>query len=361
MSHLQNIDRKLDLCFLGPMVGRNPGKVTTQGEILSDLFAQEGHRVVCSSGSRFRLVRWAEITKTVLREGKAADVVILQVFGGRSFLVEDTTSYLVRSLGIPLVMFLHGGAFPEFMQAYPRWSHNVLSRADLLVSPTTYLRNAVGKYGFHAEIVPNVVDLSCTPYTLRAGPLRPRLFWMRAFHPIYDPQTAIRAFVRVRSVHPGATLVMGGHDKGLQAPTESLARELGVRDAIQFVGFLDVPGKLREFAANDIFITTNRIDNMPVSVLEACASGLPVVSTNVGGIPDFITHEKNGLLVDVGDDAAMASAVNRLLAEPALAERLRANGKILADECSWPVVRAKWDKLFSRLKTPVANSFEAVS
>jgi glycosyltransferase involved in cell wall biosynthesis len=172
---------------------------------------------------------------------------------------------------------------------------------------------------------------------------------MRSFHPIWNPDMAVRVLSRLRTEGIDASLVMGGADKGYLAETRELARALHVADHVRFVGFLGPKDKAREGDVADIFLNTNRIDNMPVAVIEACAMGLPVVSTNVGGIPDLLTQGATGLLVASEDDEAMTGCVRRLLREPALCRNLSTNGRQLAERCSWPVVRQQWLELFRQL------------
>jgi glycosyltransferase involved in cell wall biosynthesis len=140
---------------------------------------------------------------------------------------------------------------------------------------------------------------------------------------------------------------MGGDDsQGLRRGVEQLVESVGLRDAVRFVGFLDMKGKAREGQDADIFLNTNRIDNMPVSVVEACAMGLPVVATNVGGVPYLLRDGETALLVPSEDDAAMAAAVRRLLTQPELAQRLSENGRRLAEESSWTRVLPLWESMF---------------
>src|SRR5262245_3700123 len=127
------------LCFVGPMVGRNPGYVTTQGEILADYFASAGYPTISVSASPNRYARLCEIITTLLRKRNEINIQCLQVFGGPSFIVEDIASWLGRRFGHRLVMVLRGGALPEFMARYPRWSCRVLSRADAVVAPSPFL------------------------------------------------------------------------------------------------------------------------------------------------------------------------------------------------------------------------------
>jgi glycosyltransferase involved in cell wall biosynthesis len=245
----------------------------------------------------------------------------------------------------PLVMTLHGGSIPEFMARFPRWALSVLRRADCLVTPSEFLRRVVVERGLEARVIPNLIDLRHYQYRYRSR-LRPKLLWMRSFHPIYNPTLAIRVLSRVRQRIPEASLVMAGQQKGAECEVERLARDLGLDGAVQFPGFLDRAGKRRQGNAADIFINTNRVDNMPVAVLEAGAMGLPIVATAVGGVPDLLADGRDGVLVPDDDDAAMADAVLRLLEDPELAGRLSRNGRRLAERSTWDVVGPLWTDLF---------------
>ena len=330
------------------MVGRNPGRVTTQGQILSDLFQEAGHSVISVSGQPNRYLRLADIMATLARRRSSYDVMVLDVFGGPSFVVEDLASRLGRRFGRRIVMCLRGGAMPEFMARYPHWTRRVLKRADALITPSEFLARAIVPYGYRARVIPNVINLSAYQYRHRQV-VSPRMFWMRAFESIYNPLMAIHVLARLRSTMPNASLVMAGQNKGLEAEARLLAQTLGLSEAVRFSGFLDMRGKAREGNAADIFINTNRIDNMPVGVVEACAMGLPVVATAVGGLPDLLTDGETGLLVPDSDDQAMAEAIRRLLSEPGLAGRLSANGRRLAECSSWPGVRPQWEQVFSQV------------
>jgi glycosyltransferase involved in cell wall biosynthesis len=331
------------------MLGRNPGYVTTQGEVLSDLFDAAGYSVVSVSAQRSRHRRLAEIVATLFARRAEIDVVVIDVYGGLSFVIEDVAGWLSRRLRKRVVMMLHGGAMPDFMRRHPRWTRRVLGRADALIAPSNFLAQAVAPYGFRARVIPNVIDLSAYPYRHRER-LSPRLFWMRQFHPIWNPMMALRVLARLRRTSaPDATLIMAGPDKGQEAEVRCAARELGLNDAVSFSGFLDMEAKTRAGESADVFLNTNRIDNMPVAVVEACAMGLPVVAAKVGGIPDLLTDGETGLLVSDDDDEAMAEAVSRLLSDPVLAGRLSANGQRLAACSSWERVRPQWEEVFAEV------------
>ena len=346
------------LCFISHMVGRRPGYIPVQGQILSGLFKDAGYSVIAVSDRLSRSKRMADVVSTLVRRRNNIDVLIIDIYGGLSFVLEDVASLLGRRFDQKVVMWLHGGAMPAFMAEHPDWTRRVLSRADLIVAPSEFLARAIVPYGFQARVIPNVIDLSDYHYRHRQA-LSPRLFWMRSIEPLYNPELAIRVLARLRSTMPEASLVLAGPDKGLVAELRQLVEELGLNGAVRFAGFLDRKGKAREGDQADIFLNTSRVDNMPVAIVEACAMGLPVVTTAVGGIPDLLADNQTGLLVPDNNEDATVEAINRLLGDPDLAGRLSANGRQLAESSSWVPVRLQWEQVFAQVMTCPSSSQEA--
>lgn len=335
-------------CFVGPMIGRKPGHVTTQGQVLSELFQKEGYDLLAVSDSLSRFGRLAEIIRVLINKNNHFKLVHLEVFGGRSFVVEDIVSRLSRFRKFPIIMTLHGGNMPEFMAKFPNWTRSVLGRADAVVTPSIYLAKAAAPYGIQARVIPNVLDLDSYGFRIREH-IKPELFWMRTFHPIWNPLMALKVLFNLKKKFPEIKLTMAGQDKGMLKECVKFAEENGLSSSVSFPGFLNQAQKKAAADRADIFINTNRIDNMPVSVLEACAFGIPVVSTDVGGISDMIRHEETGLLVKDGDDEAMSAMVIRLLENPVLAKKLSQNGRNFAERSSWQTVKVQWEKLFKEV------------
>ena len=338
----------LRLCFVGPNLGSHRNWVVSQAEILAELFEIQGYRTRSTSSLRQPALRLADILVSLTRWRRQIDLVILAIFSGWGFLACDAASLQARRLGLPLVHFLHGGALPDFAHRHPRWTRRVLARADAIVAPSTYLTELATSLGFTARVIPNVLDLASYPFRFRKH-LKPRLLWVRTFHEIYNPRLALDTLLALRQAGVDAELTMAGQDKGLLETTRRQAREMGLAQIVRFPGFLDMAGKQREFASHDVFLNTNRIDNMPVSVVEAAAFGLPIVATRVGGIPHLLRDEETGLLVDDNHSTQMAAAVRRLLASPQLAGELSENGRHFAESCAWPAVHEQWQQLFAEL------------
>jgi glycosyltransferase involved in cell wall biosynthesis len=196
--------------------------------------------------------------------------------------------------------------------------------------------------------LPNPLDLPKYPFRLRQHATQ-NLVWLRAFHDIYNPSLAVRVVALLAQNLQDVRLVMMGPDKG-DGSLESLidlALKLGVQDQVLCPGHIpknEIPPRLHQ---GDIFLNTPRVDNTPVSVMEAMACGLCIISTNVGGIPYLLEDGKDAILVPDDDQAAMAEAVYRLLSEEGLAERLSSNARKKAEQFDWSNILPRWEKLLT--------------
>jgi glycosyltransferase involved in cell wall biosynthesis len=167
----------------------------------------------------------------------------------------------------------------------------------------------------------------------------------RSLEPIYDVSTALRAFGRVHAVLPEARMTIAGAGPE-RAALEALAHELRIGPAVRFAGWLDRDAMADLYRDADVALNPSRVDNMPNSVLEALACGVPVVSTRVGGVPFLVKDGITALLVAPGDDAAMGDALLRVLRDGALAARLTDAGLEEAQQYTWTSVRERWGDVY---------------
>jgi len=145
--------------------------------------------------------------------------------------------------------------------------------------------------------------------------------------PIKDHATLFQALARLHDEGPAVHLVVIG-DGEERARLEELAGRLGLGSRIHFLGWrVDLETILKEL---DVVICASRNEGTPVALIEAMAAGIPVLSTDVGGVADLVTHEETGWLVPSGDPDAMASAIRRLLSDRILGARLAAAGQVAA-------------------------------
>jgi glycosyltransferase involved in cell wall biosynthesis len=328
----------------GPLLGGNAGWVTNPGQVLADHWRAQGRDVRTTSDQVGRVRRLADTMGAVARWRGRVDVAIVLVYSGIGFSVAEATTLVARAVGLPVVHWLHGGNLPDFAAAHPRRVRRLLAQGSAVVAPSDYLAGAIEGIGEHAEVIPNLVDLDRLGWREHA-PAAPRLVWMRTFHPLYDPELAVRALAVLRATHPDATLTMAGQDKGSRGEVQEVAADLGLGDAVAFPGYVEDADKAALFDAHDVFVNTNRVDNTPVSVLEAMGAGLPVVTTDAGGLPYLVTDGHSGLVVPVGDADAMAAAVGRVVDDPALAAILSRGGRAVAEASTWDAVGPRWDEV----------------
>jgi glycosyltransferase involved in cell wall biosynthesis len=255
-----------------------------------------------------------------------------------------TPAILIGKLfGRKVVLNYHAGQAEEHLRDWGRSAIPVIRLADTTVVSSNWLVDVFARYGLHAQSIFNHVELDSFHFRERR-PLRPVFLSNRNFDPIYNVPCVLRAFALIQARHPDARLTVAG-DGVQRAELESLVRELGLRN-VEFMGLV-APDRMPELCdAADIYLNASNVDNMPLSILEAFSAGLPVVTTDAGGIPYIVTHEETGLLVPMNDHEALAAAALRLLADDALARKIVGRARAECDKYTWRAVRGRWLKLY---------------
>ncbi len=256
---------------------------------------------------------------------------------------------IARWRGVLVIVNYRGGNADAFLISTYSYVQRMMAGAAAVITPSEFLRGVFAKYSIQAQVIPNIVDLErFNPDARCLKPGAPHLIVTRNLEAIYDIPTAIRSFALIRSTFAEARMTVAGTGPEL-SKCEQLAANLGVSEAIRFAGRIDNDSIASLYACADVTLNPSTIDNMPISILEAYASGVPVVTTNVGGIPFIAEHEHSALLVSPGDPQAMAIAVVRLLTDHSLAERLVLEGKKRAQAYAWSNVRDQWLGLYREL------------
>lgn len=317
-------------------------------EDLAGRLQARGYRLITASHHRGGLPRGAHMLATAVARRGEYDVAVVDLYSGRAFLIGEALSVALKALGRPFVLVLRGGSLPEFSARHSGRVRACLARAAAVAAPSEYLLEEMRPFHDALRLLPNPIDLAAYEARVRRA-VHPRLVWLRSFHEIYNPTLAPQVVALLAKEFPQVRLTMVGRDKGDGSlrRTREVASALGVADRIDFPGGVlksDVPAQL---SRGDIFINTTDVDNTPVSVIEALASGLCVVSTNVGGVPRLLDDERDALLVPPADAGAMAAAVRRLLVDAPLAERLSRAGLEKAGQFDWSLVMPQWESLFA--------------
>lgn len=265
------------------------------------------------------------------------------------FLFATPAIWIGRWRGTPVIVNYRGGEAEAFLNRSAAKVLPTLHRASVLAVPSGFLRDVFAKFGASAEIVPNIVNLERFAVDAQAGPDKPPCIMVaRNLELIYDIDTAIRAFALVHAQVPEVVLVVAGSGPERAALVQRAA-ELGVSAHVEFTGRLDRDAMAALYRRATIALNPSRVDNMPNSVLEAYASGVPVVSTRVGGVPYIVEEGVTGLMVPAADPEAMAQALLKVLQQPELADKLRQAGLAEARKYSWQAVRGTLFALYRRL------------
>lgn len=290
-------------------------------------------------------LRMLDMLLAVLRYGKS-DFVLIDTYSTSGFWFAFCVSQLCRLLGKKYIPILHGGNLPNRLQKNPKLCAMIFGNAYRNVAPSHYLLEAFKKAGFsNLTFIPNTLEIGEYPFFERTE-LQPKLLWVRAFDAIYNPKMAIDVLNLLQEKFPEAQLCMVGPDRdGSMESCKKYALEKKVE--VQFTGRLSKTEWIALAAAYDIFINTTHFDNTPVSVMEAMALGLPVVTTDVGGIPFLLKHNQEALLVADNDVVGMVDAVATLIENPVVTQKIVRNARIKAESWDWDVVKEQWKGLLS--------------
>ncbi len=279
----------------------------------------------------------------LLREVRKFDVIHIFSASYLSFLIAPTPAILVSKLyGKKILLNYHSGEAEDHLRRWPRTTMPILGLVDKVVVPSDYLVKVFAKFGIEACAIFNIIDLDRFEFRQRT-PLRPVFLSNRNLEAHYGVDCVLRAFAYIQRDIPDAVLTVVG-DGSQRDALENLATELHLQRTT-FTGRVEHDEINRQYSASDIYLNASKIDNQPLSILEAFACGLPVVTTDAGGIPDIVTDEITGFLVPVGDYGALAARALKLLTDPiatTMIERARA-------ECGRytpPVVCPQWVDLY---------------
>ena len=246
---------------------------------------------------------------------------------------------------VPVIVNYRGGEAESFFQRAFRWVRPTLARASSVMVPSGFLAEVFARQQVETVVVPNVIDLESFRPAPEASFEGRRLIVTRNLEPVYDVATAIRAFEIVAASFPDSRLIVAG-DGPERPKLESLVTQRGLHERVRFTGNLPNEQVADLYQTAALMLNSSLADNMPISILEAAASGVAVVSTDVGGVPYLVRDGESALLVPPGDPAALAQAAIRLLSDRELYLSLREAGRRTAVACGWPRVRERLAEVY---------------
>lgn len=335
--------------IVAPMAPAGSGRSPSVMQQIAVQLRNVGFDCVLTSFVENRFLRVADMTMTLFRHRSELDLILVQVFSRRAFFAADVVSFLAKRFHIPIVFSIGGGAFPEFLEQSPVWARRVLSRVDEITTPSHFMADAIRSCGLAASVLPYPIMLDDYNFRVRDYP-KPRLCWLRSHHAIYNPVDAVEAIVYLRDEFPDITLVMMGPDGGdgsLDRVHASI-QKYNLSQNIQVKGSIpkeDVPTHLSNY---DIYLNTTSYESFGIAVMEAAATGMCIVSTDVGELRNLWISEENAMLVPPKNPRKIANAIRRILTEPGLGKRLSENARTIAENYDWKALFPQWSTLLSR-------------
>lgn len=307
-------------------------------------------QVYTASSVRNPVGRLLDMLLAVWRLRNRVDLVLIDTYSTMAFYYAVCCGGVCLLLGIRYVPILHGGNLPSRLSRGKLFSRVLFGKSFVNVSPSLFLKEIFERHGYRVSYIPNFIEISNYPFRLRSR-VSPKLLYVRSFHRIYNPVLAVRTSRYLLDFFPDVTLCMVGPDKdgSLHAVT-STARELGLSDRLRITGGLSKKDWTALSVDYDFFINTTNYDNMPVSVVEAMALGMIVISTNVGGLPRIIEHGVNGILVEPDNHIQFASWIRKIVENPTLAESLSHGARKTAEQFDWTRIEPKWTSLIDSVR-----------
>jgi glycosyltransferase involved in cell wall biosynthesis len=330
------------LHYIGNKLYNSKSNVTSI-EILGALFEKEGYNVSYASSKNNIALRLCDMIISTIKYRKEIDYILIDTYSTLNFYYALVISQIARFLKIPFIPILRGGDMQIRLKTSDNMCKLIFNYAHLCIVPSKFLKESLESYGYeNVKYIPNTIEIKNYQFMKRDF-IAPKLLWVRSFSKIYNPLMAVKVLRNLEDSGVEATLCMVGPDSdGTLAEIENLAKQLNVD--VKITGKLTKQQWIALSEDYNVFINTTNIDNTPISVIEAMALGLPIVSTNVGGIPYLIENEIHGLLVERDNTEAMSKAIRSLFNEPLKREIIISNARKLAESFDWAEARTAWNE-----------------
>jgi glycosyltransferase involved in cell wall biosynthesis len=335
-----------------------------QAALLIDALRRDGYEVRFipinpALPRRWRRVRRIPLLRTLVNQllylpslAALARVDVVHAFSASywSFLLAPVPAMIAgRIFGKRVILHYHSGEAADHLATWGWRVHPWLRLAHDLVVPSEYLRGVFARFGYRPLVIHNIVDLSRFRFRDRR-PLRPRLVSTRNLEPYYRVDVTLQAFARVKAQYPQATLTVAG--TGSEEPRlRALCASLQL-DGVRFVGAVSQARMAKLLDAADLFVNASVVDNQPVSLLEAFAAGLPVITTPPGDIGAMLRHGENGWLVSTADPELLAEAILDALQHPDSARAAARRARAELARFTWSSVRQAWARQYAGVQQP---------
>ena len=332
-------------------VGNNLSEKTnymTSLNVLSSYLEKENYVIYKVSDKINKVHRLFDICYTIIKLRNKINFMLIDTFSTKNFYFAFIASQFSRLYKIKYIPILRGGDLPHRLDKSVKLSKYIFNYSYRNIAPSNYLKAEFNKRDYRVDFIPNVLKLENYIKKDRLE-LSPTLLWVRAFKNLYNPTLAIETLKIIKKKYSNAKLCMVGPfmDESIN-DVKKLILLNNLSDSVEITGALKNTEWHKKSEDFDIFINTTNIDNLPVSVMEAMALGLPVVSTNVGGLPYLIDNNIDGVLVSRENPKEMAEAIFMLLDSKDRVLEITQNARRKIEYFSWEKVKSKWLNLLDK-------------
>ena len=306
------------------------------------------YSIIAASSKKNQIARLFHMIWVFIRNCQSSKLVIIDTFSSNAFYFSVIIAAFSDLFSKPYLTILHGGSLPARLKSSPKLSRFLFGNSAVNISPSLYLEKAFEDAGYRSIYIPNFIEIENYQFKQR-DTFKPKLLWVRSFHEIYNPELAINILHELLKKYPESELCMVGPDKdGSMKKTVDLACELKVENHLKIMGKLEKSKWIVLSKDYDIFLNTTNYDNHPVSIIESMALGLPVVSTNVGGIPFLLENEIDAILVSKNSVSEATIAIIRLIENREFSILLAKNAREKAEGFAWSEVKKSWDEIIEK-------------
>ena len=322
------------------------GKPPVGIDTLAPALREEGYSIVTASSKQNKYLRFLDMVVTTIKNRNRIDLVLIDTFSTQNFYFAFIIAVLCRFFKLPYIPILHGGNLPSRLKKSKRLSKALFGTALMNVAPSKFMMGQFQSAGFqNITYLPNTLNIKNYPFQLRNS-ISPKLLWVRSFSEIYNPLLALEIVEILKKKGIDTSLCMVGPDKdGSMQRCKKIVAELIL--PINFTGMMRKEEWIALSKDFDIFISTTNFDNMPVSVMEAMALGLPVISTNVGGMPFLIENSIDGILLPANSPESFVQAIEELCADPLKVQNITKNARAKMENLDWEKVKHSWIALLN--------------
>lgn len=314
-------------------------KYNTSMQTLYELLKKEKYIISKSSSEENTILRLLYMIVFILKNTKT-NYILIDTFSTSAFYYCFIISQIARFFKIKYIPILHGGNLPSRLVKTPKMCKMIFANSYKNIAPSNYLKTAFEKKGYKTMFIPNILEINDYQFKKREK-IQPKLLWVRAFKHLYNPILAIEVLKLLKEKYPTASLCMVGPKKDSSyQEVLNLIKKYNLENSVKLTGVLPKKEWHKISTEYDVFINTTNFDNTPVSVMEAMALGLSIVSTNVGGMPFLVKNGVDGVLVDKENPQQMVNEIIKLVKTND--NKFVKNARKKAESFGWGVVKEKW-------------------